>query len=254
MTMEHVEVTQLIVGYSFAAVLAFTAIATAASLVGWIKFANESQQKKLFNLLIVELIVIGVGFFSDYMKFDANNVANAIIDKGKSISVNAPENYATYIDRRAEVGFAYPEQYILDTPGSDIHHGKLQLEGDAKGWLGILTFVPTDSERLLREEQGKSDAYYLDTHIASLKAKFPFIDSTAEFVKEEIYPTSAGVGKLVVFDSDRTGIPSEIHMVLIYTPSHMIHTFTLQAFKNHIDKASVQLRNIVATVTVPKGV
>jgi len=50
----------LVVGWTLVGGFVFTMIITCLSLVGWIKFADRSQQKKLFLVLIVELLV-GVG-------------------------------------------------------------------------------------------------------------------------------------------------------------------------------------------------
>ena len=50
----------LVVGWTLVGGFVFTMIVTCLSLVGWIRFADKSQQKKLFLVLIAELVV-GVG-------------------------------------------------------------------------------------------------------------------------------------------------------------------------------------------------
>ena len=74
----HALLIQLIVGYTLAGALVFTAIITCLSLVGWIKFADQAQQNKLFYVLIVELVVIGVGFFAGMLNFDPQQVESKI--------------------------------------------------------------------------------------------------------------------------------------------------------------------------------
>lgn len=82
----HIEIVQLIVAYTLTGAFVFTVIATCLSLVGWIEFKFAEQQKKLFSVLIVELVVVCVGFFAGFLKFDASSVQEAVI----SDYINAP--------------------------------------------------------------------------------------------------------------------------------------------------------------------
>lgn len=81
--MFHKEMMQLIIGYAFTGVIVFTAVLTVLSLVGWVKIVDSSQQKKLFSLLIVELVGIAVTFFAGFIRFDAAEVAKTIEISGK---------------------------------------------------------------------------------------------------------------------------------------------------------------------------
>jgi hypothetical protein len=74
----HSHLIQLIVGYTLAGALVFTVVVTCLSLVGWIKFADAGQQNKLFAVLIVELVAVGVGFFAGLLKFDPTQVERKI--------------------------------------------------------------------------------------------------------------------------------------------------------------------------------
>lgn len=80
--MFHKEMMQLIIGYAFTGATVFLAVITLLSLVGWVKFADSSQQKKLFTILIVAIVGISVSSFAGLMRFDAANVAKSIEDKG----------------------------------------------------------------------------------------------------------------------------------------------------------------------------
>ncbi len=253
--MDQIEIIQLIVGYAFAAVLVFTAIITAASLVGWISFADEDQQKKLFNLLIVELVIIGVGLFANLLRLDPNKTVDEVIAKRESITVNAPANYARYTNQVAGLGFAYPESYSLNITGTDIHHGKMQLkDGDTGvGWLSIMTYIPKDSERLQRQEEGKTPLYYLARHSDTLKQRMPSAEPGSKLLREEVYNTPIGEGRLLVFDYEFSAGMAEIHALLVYTPSHRVHTFELRALKKNVNAAASQLRNIVATLAVKQS-
>jgi hypothetical protein len=73
----------LVVGWTLVGGFVFTVIVTCLSLVGWIRFADKSQQKKLFLVLIVEL-VLGVGAKAlGKVTLNATGVENAIADEGK---------------------------------------------------------------------------------------------------------------------------------------------------------------------------
>lgn len=84
----HAQLIRLIVGYTLVGALVFTVIITCLSLVGWIKFADQAQQTKLFGVLIVELVIISVGFFGGLLKFDPQQVEQKIreVDQYKALS------------------------------------------------------------------------------------------------------------------------------------------------------------------------
>lgn len=106
------EIIQLTIAYTFTAVLVFTAIITALSLIGKVRFADQAQQRTLFRVLIVELVIIGVGFFGGFLKFDANEVQREIVNN----EFNARKK--TFNDKLAEAQRLYqagqlPEAYDL---------------------------------------------------------------------------------------------------------------------------------------------
>lgn len=81
----HQEVIQLVIAYTLAGAFVFTVIITCLSLIGWIKFADKKQQKKLFTCLIVELIAVSLGFFCGFLNFNPHQVAQDLVDQGKEI-------------------------------------------------------------------------------------------------------------------------------------------------------------------------
>ncbi len=54
------ELMQLVVGWTLVGAFVFTVIITSLSLVGWVRFADKSQQKRLFHALVIEM-VLGLG-------------------------------------------------------------------------------------------------------------------------------------------------------------------------------------------------
>jgi hypothetical protein len=81
----HQEIIQLTIAYTLAGAFVFTVVITCLSLVGWIRFADKKQQRKLFGCLIVEVVAVGVGFFSGFLKFDPAQVAQNLVEQGKEI-------------------------------------------------------------------------------------------------------------------------------------------------------------------------
>ena len=77
----HIEIIQLSIAYTLAIVFIFTAIVTGLSLIGIVKFTYASQQKALFRVLIIELVIVSLGFFSGILKFDARQVQNQVVAK-----------------------------------------------------------------------------------------------------------------------------------------------------------------------------
>ena len=75
----YTELIQIIVAYTLVAVFVFTAIITSLSMVNIVKFADSSQQKMLFKVLIVELVIVAVGFFGNILTFSPSKVRKNIV-------------------------------------------------------------------------------------------------------------------------------------------------------------------------------
>jgi hypothetical protein len=81
----HVQIIQLIVAYTLVGAFVFTVAITCMSLIGWIKFANKKQQQKLFATLIIQLVIVCVGFFTRILQFNPKTVASELVEQGKAI-------------------------------------------------------------------------------------------------------------------------------------------------------------------------
>lgn len=75
---DHAEIIRLVIAYTLVGAFVFTAVVTCLSLIGVIKFAKQSQQQKLFYVLIVELVVGSLGLFFDFLRLNPNQVARGI--------------------------------------------------------------------------------------------------------------------------------------------------------------------------------
>lgn len=74
----HIEIIKLIIAYTLAGAFVFTVIITCISLIYPI-FKEPAQQRKLFYTLIIELVVICLGFFSNVLAFDPQHAEKQII-------------------------------------------------------------------------------------------------------------------------------------------------------------------------------
>jgi LAS superfamily LD-carboxypeptidase LdcB len=74
----HAAIIKLVIAYTLLGAFIFTVVITCLSLIGLVRFAVANQQSKLFATLIVEIVIIGVGAFSNFLKFDALNVQKAV--------------------------------------------------------------------------------------------------------------------------------------------------------------------------------
>jgi peptidoglycan L-alanyl-D-glutamate endopeptidase CwlK len=74
----HVAIFKLIIGYTLVGAFLFTVVVTCLSLVGIIRFANSSQQRKLFTVLVVELVAIALGAFSNLLVLSPRQTQVAI--------------------------------------------------------------------------------------------------------------------------------------------------------------------------------
>ena len=75
---QHIQIIKLTIAYTILGAFIFTAIITCLSMVGVVKFARPSQQSKLFATLIVEIVIVSVGAFSNLLKFNPREVQREV--------------------------------------------------------------------------------------------------------------------------------------------------------------------------------
>lgn len=78
MEIEHPVIIQLTIAYTLVGAFIFTVAITCLSLVGWVKFADSRQQNRLFAVLILEVVTIGVGSFANLLKLNPAPVVEKI--------------------------------------------------------------------------------------------------------------------------------------------------------------------------------
>jgi hypothetical protein len=100
----HTNIIQLIVAYTLAGAFLFTVVVTCLSLIKQGTIVNRGQQKKLFYALVVEIVVIGVGFFGNILKFNPAAVEDAAIAEAKRQLTRTPEELLTIFQQNAVTG------------------------------------------------------------------------------------------------------------------------------------------------------
>jgi hypothetical protein len=70
---------QLVIAWTLVGAFVFTVIVTCASLVGWIRFSEPSQQRKLFYVLIVQIVGLGVTYFGNLLNFSPAVAARDVV-------------------------------------------------------------------------------------------------------------------------------------------------------------------------------
>ena len=118
----HAEFIGLIVAYTFLGAFIFTVLITCLSLVGIVKFADQSQQRKLFGILIVELVVVCLGFFSNFLTFSPERgveatIKTAVREKGL-VWIQIPSEQLRPLGRKLqsaaiEAGFVAPAVEVV---------------------------------------------------------------------------------------------------------------------------------------------
>jgi D-alanyl-D-alanine dipeptidase len=78
MAPSHVELMKLMIAYTLVGAFIFTVLVTCLSLIGWVKFSDRRQQAKLFSTLIVELVVIGLGVFTNLLQLSPAQATSTI--------------------------------------------------------------------------------------------------------------------------------------------------------------------------------
>ncbi len=76
--MDQLLILKLVIAYTLVGAFVFTVIVTCLSLVGWVRLADDSQQRKLFTILIVELVVGCVAWFFQFLALDPGAIAKEI--------------------------------------------------------------------------------------------------------------------------------------------------------------------------------
>jgi hypothetical protein len=76
------DLMKLVIGWTLVGAFVFTVAMTCLSLVGWIKFAEKKQQQRLFQIVIVELVVGAGAGLSGFARYNPAPVKSEIRQAG----------------------------------------------------------------------------------------------------------------------------------------------------------------------------
>jgi len=144
----HAEIIQLVIAYSLTGAFLFTFVITCLSLLGWLKFADLKQQKKLFYILVVELVTICMGSFSGFLNLHPGETQKVIV----SHTTEKVAKIATIVDQMAEPQFALVKELatkqrkVLEENYDQIYHSveRRYMEKEEKD----LSDLSTENDRL----------------------------------------------------------------------------------------------------------
>ncbi|HEX3555116.1 MAG TPA: hypothetical protein VIA62_17980 [Thermoanaerobaculia bacterium] len=127
--MDHPEIFKLIIGYTLVGAFVFTVIVTCLSLVGVVRFASQNQQKRLFQVLIVELVVGALGIFFQLVSLNpAKTTAHIAERTAQEADLSLARKTATELRRSVAPGSAkLALRFRIYTPATGVF--RLFLDG-----------------------------------------------------------------------------------------------------------------------------
>lgn len=125
--MEQHALILLVVAWTMVTVFIFTSIVTCLSLVGWVKFANASQQNKLFYALIIEVAASAAGYWSHLLNPSFSEAKSSVFqqslyDYWNSFHMEAVQS----VDKPIQFPSAYSYEFDNGT-GSLRYDAKLKV-------------------------------------------------------------------------------------------------------------------------------
>lgn len=124
--MDHPEVIALIISYTLVGAFVITVLLTLASLIGIIKFADQAQQRKLFAVLIVEMVAVCMAVFTGYVNLSPKDTVESIESKVEQQNV-ATAQVLEAINTRAILTLTSGE-FSLDDMFSSIGHSLIEVK------------------------------------------------------------------------------------------------------------------------------
>ena len=76
------ELMSLIVGWALVGAFVFTVVITCLSLVGWVELKSKKQQAKLFQVVVLELVVVFGGSLVGVLRLNPAPVRDALKTQG----------------------------------------------------------------------------------------------------------------------------------------------------------------------------
>jgi len=156
----HTAIIQLIIAYTLLGAFVFTVCIVCLSLIGWVRFADPSQQKKLFYVLIVELVLACLGYFTNTINFNPKQVQKEVqaplaqtvsslsrtrseLEREKQeLSRRSLDTFAGhYRSKIEEVNRAIEDYRKFDTPNMRVEYGARFEEARKERFQGVVAQI-----------------------------------------------------------------------------------------------------------------
>lgn len=127
----HITLIKLAIAYTFIGAIIFTVIVTCLSLIGIVKFSKPDQQNKLFGVLIIEVVTIAIGVFSNLLLINPKVAQKAMAEEILKFNQSSPQIASvTQQTKHTENGIVIDQLISFSDP-----------EGDAQSitWLILAT-------------------------------------------------------------------------------------------------------------------
>jgi hypothetical protein len=202
---DYPEVVKLIIAYTLTGAFVFTVVVTCLSLIGWVKFANQKQQRRLFVVLIIELVTVCLGFFSGLLTFNASAAVDDVYNRGFRAGLEEGRNRLLNEQNRAIISalkpdiasrlHQLPENSVsimlynfqqtdqLAVPGIFAHRGLAQLLSSLVS-AGLIAPDPVRANIYTVTEDGRVFIEEMHQALVSLKYERPVINSPSPWETE----------------------------------------------------------------------
>lgn len=150
--MDHRKAIEGVIAWTLTLVFVFTAIITALSLLGLVKFQDETQQERLFWLLIVELVVVCIGYFRGFLTY--RSLSKVTPQQNPEIDSAPKGNQVAQPISRAKKGEKQLPQQIGPVPKSTSPLVQMTVESILKDIASRPPF-----------QRAEAEAHYIGTRI-----------------------------------------------------------------------------------------
>jgi hypothetical protein len=150
------EAMKLEIGWTVVMAFDFTTAATCGSLVGWVRFANRTQQQGLYTALILEVVVFAGTSAAGVARFSPAQVSAELKSEGGAEAIGGLVNEALDATARGEPSVNKEDlerlvELIPVTPGSATERKTEELKA-AIGRLPAGQITPDDVRELRRQD------------------------------------------------------------------------------------------------------
>jgi hypothetical protein len=132
---------QLVVAWTLVGAFIFTVLVTCASLIGLIRFQDEGQQRKMFYVLSVQLVAIGVTYFANVLNYSPRVAAD------DAVKLNNYEYWKSF-HQEGVAEIQKPKRFPDEYRYSFNNKKGQKVEGKIKYYENLNVYVETN--RLLR--------------------------------------------------------------------------------------------------------